>query len=211
MLAFDRAAMELPWMTTGTVGIRVSPANLVYRVYEQDGSMSDAGLSFQRNGNRVYVTSLREGSATGTLYVATPDGRLESACRITTVEPPVTLKRIVLRCVDSPTMTYYEYLDTYEIHETWYFAFEADLYYSDGSSETGVTDFSEFEWMIADEDVVYPYSGHPELLTGLEPGLTTVSIMKGTCVRTRSTSVCIPRIYLCAPFRSASNAAATAP
>lgn len=195
LLAFDRAAMELPWMTTGTVGIRVSPANLLFRVYEQDGSMSGAGLSFQRNGNTVYVTSTREGSVSGTLCVATPDGRLESTCRITTVEPPVTLKRIVLRCVDSPTMEYIEYLDKYEVDETFYFQFEADLYYSDGSSQTGVTDFSEFDWVIADDEIVWCYSGHTNLLTGMTPGLTTAYIRQGNvCSNTLNLSVYSPHL-----------------
>lgn len=192
-LSFDRAVLNLPWMTSAAIGINVSPSNLVYRVYEKDGSMSNAGLSFQRNGSRVYITSTREGAATGTLYAGTPDGRLERSCRINTVEPPVTLKRIVLRCVESPTMEYIEYQEKYEVDLYWHFRFEADLYYSDGSSLTGVTDFTEFEWVIADEDLLNPYGDTRNCLFGLEPGMTTAYIRQGrVCSNTLNLSVYSP-------------------
>lgn len=192
-LSFARTVLNLPWMTSAWVAVNVSPSNLLYRVYEKDGSMSDAGLAFQRNGNRVYITSTREGAATGTLYAGTPDGRLERSCRINVVEPPVTLKRIVLRCVDSPRMEYIEYQDKYEVDLYWDFCFEADLYYSDGSSIIGVTDFSEFEWVIADEDMLNPYGDAPNRLFAMEPGLTTAYIRQGrVCSNTLNLSVYSP-------------------
>ena len=195
VLSFDRAVLNLPWMTSGAVGVNVSPGNLIYRVYEQEGSMSDSGLSFQRNGNTVYITSTREGVASGTLYAATPDGRLVRSCRINTVEPPVTLKRIVLRCVDSPTMEYIEYQEKYEVDLNWDFCFEADLYYSDGTSVTGVTDFSEFEWVIADEDLLYPYGDGSNRLFGMEPGMTTAYLRQGrVCSNVLNLSVYSPHL-----------------
>ena len=178
-LAFDRSVLEIPWMSSGRVSISASPGNLVYRVYEKEGSMSDAGLSFQRNGNYVYVTSTREGAVTGTLYVGTPDGRLERSCRITTVEPPVTVKQIVLHCREGGKVLYADYLDTYYVPVPWDFHFYADLYYSDGTQEYEVTDFDDMEWVIADDAVVYPYPNWSNVLIGMSPGETTACVRMG--------------------------------
>lgn len=177
-LAFTPAALELPWLTSGSVAVHASPANLVYRVYEKNGSMSNAGLTFLRDGNVVYVTSTQEGVSSGTLYVGTMDGRMERACQVNTVEPPVVLEQIVLRCLETGRVHYVAYENVYTVPIPWTFSFAADLFYSDATSITDVTDFNEFEWVIADENVVQIYPGWPNLLFGNEPGATTVYIKK---------------------------------
>lgn len=174
-LLFTPATLELPWMSTGTVGIRARPTNLKYRVYEKNGSMASAGLSFYRSGNTVVITSTREGTATGTLYASTLDGRLECSCRITTVVPPVTVTQIVLKCEGD----YIDYMDLYRKREGAFFTCYADISYSDGTVETDVHDLSGFDWVIADEDVVSVAPGTTNMLGAWEPGETTGYIKKG--------------------------------
>lgn len=177
-LAFSPSALELPWLTTASVGIQAAPGNLVYRIYEKNGSMSDSGLSFQRKGNSVEVTSTQEGEVSGTLYVGTPDGRLERACQIHVVQPPVVLQQLVLHCMESGRVHYSTFDNAYSVPVPWEFCFSADMLYSDGTQETSVTDFSSFEWVIEDENVVHIYPGWPNTLFGVEPGETTVCIKK---------------------------------
>lgn len=177
-LAFKSAALELPWMTSSSVAVLASPANLVYRVYEKNGSMSNAGLTFQRDGNVVYVTSTQDSAKSGTLYVGTLDGRLERACQVNTVKPPVVLEQIVLRCLELGRDHYVPSENAYAVPIPWTFDFAADLFYSDATSVTNVRDFNEFEWVIADENVVHIYPGWPNTLYGNEPGMTEVYIKK---------------------------------
>lgn len=179
-IAFARSTLEIPWLSSGSVGVNVSPANLKFRVYEKDGSMSDAGLSFRVNGKTVVVTSTRGEATTGTLYAGTIDGRLECSCRISTVEPPVTLKKVVLKCTDQ----YDSYRDAYVKDLGRWFTCMADLTYSDGTVLTDVTDLSEFDWIIADEDVIRLWSGQTSILATDEVGQSTAYI------RHKETKVC---------------------
>lgn len=174
-LAFRYGEVALPWLSSVTTPLLITPSNLKYRVFEKDGSMSNAGLAFFQNGHRITITSTREGVVHGTLYAATPDGRIETVCRIWTYEPPVTLKQIVLTCKNE----YSAYEDVYTVDAGREFNFQVDLVYSDGTVETDVMDRTGFEWVISDLDVVSPTSDRGFDLAAMEPGEVTVYLKNG--------------------------------
>ena len=171
-LSFRPAVREIPYLSSADVVLDVSPAGLKFRIYEKDGSMSDAGLAYEVNGSRVTITSTREGFVSGTLYASTIDGRKECSCEIRTVEPPVTLQQIRLRCIYYDD--YYEPEGVYRQMEGMWFSFEADLVYSDGTEVNNVKDMSIFEWYSADPDIVGIFFGNPEKLFCYSVGETGV-------------------------------------
>ena len=178
-MSFNPQTRSIPYLTSAEVSLNVNPYNLLFKIYEKDGSMTDAGLSFSVNGKRVTITSTRPEITTGTLYASTIDGRMECSCTITTEEPPVTLKSIRLRCI------YGEYDENervyYQTSNRW-FSFEADLVYSDGHVEENIPDFSILEWVILDDAVVSEFPGNPEKLNAIGCGETTVYVKKGSAV-----------------------------
>lgn len=177
-LSFNTSAYQLPWLTIGQVGLRKTPGNLIVRVYEKNGSMTDAGLSFQLSGSQVFITSTRDSATTGTLYAGTPDGRLECACSIQTVEPPVTITEIRLTCNNR-----YNAMDgVYEAYETCEFGFSVEVVYSDGSVVTDLTSREEVDWVISNRDVVSPWLDTGFDMLGMIPGNATVYLKSGDIV-----------------------------